>query len=675
MATCRLCLFRRKLNIMTGSVILRFRRQRTDVFYLATLALLLAVGSNGQTCSPTAGCAPPLGDLTTGRVINVTSGYQGNPLICTAALHTAGCLNDGDYTTSWSSAQFLSPGTLVFVTLNFPQTVTIENTSVWLPQFTVLRAFVLERSNDFGQTWTAYRYYASNCLATFAKNATGVFSPPSNTTEAICVEVWSMFQQNRADFSIESQLSAGTDTATIAGYRTVTNIRLKLVDPNVLLANYEILEWTVTGSCMCNGHASRCIAIHGDSNMTAVHSGCLCTAKPRKHSEKCCTYMLVTMLEGYTETNPEDISVAAYATIDDLQAAIRTVLTQSRSKDAEKPQEHHEYEIPTLDEHDLYSQLNKQSIKWIPRGEIRKSVKIGCGQFGDLHEGVWTSSGTECEVAIEALTSSNPDSKIKFLQEATIMAQLNHPNVIRLIGIITEDKPLSLIFELAHSCNLSMCLALLKAQMEEQGPTNAFGQLLSYSQQIACGLQYLSSKSLFHPDFSAQKVLVTESNICKIADVGKSQVVEEDYYVPGVETNTPLCAAPEAIHFKKYSTASDVWSYGCLLYEIWSVGHKPFEGVANENIIEKIDTGYRLPPPPGCPFMIYYIMIKCWNPDASSRPYFSDIHMSLSQNHSFVCHIPNEALITHPQAGVLGAPLETGKNMYLDIQNTYIIHP
>ena len=70
-------------------------------------------------------------------------------------------------------------------------------------------------------------------------------------------------------------------------------------------------------------------------------------------------------------------------------------------------------------------------------------MKIGCGQFGDLHEGVWTSSDTEREVAIEALTSSNPDSKIKFLQEATIMAQLNHPNVIRLIGIITEDKPVS----------------------------------------------------------------------------------------------------------------------------------------------------------------------------------------------------------------------------------------
>ena len=72
---------------------------------------------------------------------------------------------------------------------------------------------------------------------------------------------------------------------------------------------------------------------------------------------------------------------------------------------------------------------------------FRVSLNIGCGQFGDLHAGIWTSSGVEYEVAIEALPSDNPDSKVKFLQEATIMAQLNHPNVIKLLGIVTDDKP------------------------------------------------------------------------------------------------------------------------------------------------------------------------------------------------------------------------------------------
>lgn len=188
---------------MTDSRILYSSRQRTDVFYSAFLVLLLAAGSSGQTCSQTTECAPPLGRLTTGRVISVTSGNQGDPLICNADLNTAGCLNDGDYNTFWSSSQFLLSGTFVFVTLDLPQSFTIENVSVSLPQITVLRAFVLERSTDFGQTWTAYRYYASNCLNTFAKNATNIFSPPPNTAEAICLEtIWGTVQQNRVSYCV-----------------------------------------------------------------------------------------------------------------------------------------------------------------------------------------------------------------------------------------------------------------------------------------------------------------------------------------------------------------------------------------------------------------------------------------------------------------------------------------
>eukprot|EP00731_Ephydatia_muelleri_P029674 Em0021g197a len=130
--------------------------------------------------------------------------------------------------------------------------------------------------------------------------------------------------------------------------------------------------------------------------------------------------------------------------------------------------------------------------------------------------------------------------------------------------------------------------------------------------------------------------------------------------------------APEAVHFMKYSTASDVWSYGCLLYEIWSIGCKPYEGLTNAEVIEKVDVGWRLAPPPGCPSVVYELMIQCWNPETHLRPSFRDIHLRLCQDENTLLRIPNEALLSSPQAGLLGAPLEAGEKMYLDLQKYYV---
>ncbi|KAL5486806.1 hypothetical protein EMCRGX_G019336 [Ephydatia muelleri] len=201
-------------------------------------------------------------------------------------------------------------------------------------------------------------------------------------------------------------------------------------------------------------------------------------------------------------------------------------------------------------------------------------------------------------------------------------------------------------------------------------------QLLRYSKHVAQGMNYLSNKSFIHRDLAARNVLVVTKGkelICKIADFGLSRNLEdENYYISKGGMVPVKWTAPEAILYKKYSTASDVWSYGCLLYEIWSVGHKPFEGKTNVEVIEKVDAGYRLPPPPGCPLFIYQTMIQCWNKDSHNRPQFRDIHLSLSQNDEHVLKIPDEALQTHPQAGILGAPLEAGENMYINIQKTYV---
>ena len=110
--------------------------------------------------------------------------------------------------------------------------------------------------------------------------------------------------------------------------------------------------------------------------------------------------------------------------------------------------------------------------------------------------------------------------------------------------------------------------------------------LLKFSQQVALGMQYLSARGYIHRDLAARNVLVNKHAICKITDFGMSRdLAEENYYVANNRDAIPVkWTAPEALYYKKYSTASDAWSYGCLLYEIWSLGHTPFEDITNREV-------------------------------------------------------------------------------------------
>ena len=129
--------------------------------------------------------------------------------------------------------------------------------------------------------------------------------------------------------------------------------------------------------------------------------------------------------------------------------------------------------------------------------------------------------------------------------------------------------------------------------------------------------------------------------------------------------------APEAVLYKKYSPASDVWSYGCLMYEVWSIGHKPFEGCDNIQVIKKVSSGYRLPPPPGCPRPVYKLMMACWHPDSTLRPMFRDILAILIGHKGTVLSIPDNIVGANTPASVLGAPLDASVTLYSDIQFMY----
>eukprot|EP00731_Ephydatia_muelleri_P015335 Em0008g1055a len=349
------------------------------------------------------------------------------------------------------------------------------------------------------------------------------------------------------------------------------------------------------------------------------------------------------------------------------------------------------YITPASHEEELYMQLESKKLKKIPRHQIEANEMLGSGQFGGVQIGIWNGSKGRCEVAIKTLnpTTTQPDAKVKFLQEAAIMVQFRHPNIIQLYGIVLDGEPITLVLELANKKDLRTHLGTMRPEyvcgwigtrmitiypspgqmLQPDLPL----RLLNYSKQTAAGMKYLSSKSFVHRDLAARNILVTKDCICKIADFGLSRDLADDTYYVSHGGMVPIkWTAPEAIHFKKYSTASDVWSYGCLLYEIWSMGVKPFEEKSNAEVVQKVDSGYRLPPPPGCPQLIYQLMIQCWNPATHSRPLFKDIYQSLCQSEELVLAIPCDVHLIHPNAGMVGASLEAGQNLYIELQKSYL---
>ncbi|XP_064386574.1 ephrin type-A receptor 3-like [Halichondria panicea] len=332
------------------------------------------------------------------------------------------------------------------------------------------------------------------------------------------------------------------------------------------------------------------------------------------------------------------------------------------------------YEVPAESEDHIYEQFSSWGISTITSGDVKIAGHLGSGQFGSVEQGVWKRQGTQpVDVALKSLTKTSEEDKVKFLQEAAIMAQFRHPNIIMLHGVISEQHPIRLVVELAKRGDLRNLLRSLRPDPGQLLPGSTSSMLLKFSQQVALGMQYLSAKGFVHRDLAARNVLVTQNNMCKVADFGMSRDLnDENYYVSQARGMIPVkWTAPEALHYKKYSTASDVWAYGCLLYEIWSLGHKPFENFENLETIQLVDSGQRLSPPPGCSKIIYQLMMHCWHSESSQRPGFRDIVLMLVGSEKMVLSIPKEDSSTNPLAGVLGAPLEAGKNMYSQLQNRY----
>ncbi|XP_076315246.1 ephrin type-A receptor 4-like isoform X2 [Tachypleus tridentatus] len=279
----------------------------------------------------------------------------------------------------------------------------------------------------------------------------------------------------------------------------------------------------------------------------------------------------------------------------------------------------HTYEDP--------NQAVREFAKEIDALHITIEAIIGGGEFGDVCRGKLKVPGRpEITVAIKTLKPGSSDkARMDFLTEASIMGQFDHPNVIYLQGVVTKSNPVMIITEFMENGSLDTFLRANDGKFQVI-------QLVGMLRGIAVGMQYLSEMSYVHRDLAARNVLVNSSLVCKIADFGLSREIEsatEGAYTTRGGKIPVRWTAPEAIAFRKFTSASDVWSFGIVCWEVMSYGERPYWNWPNQDVIKSIEKGYRLPPPMDCPEALYQLMLDCWQKDRSHRLTFATIVKTL----------------------------------------------
>uniref|UniRef100_P54757-5 Isoform 5 of Ephrin type-A receptor 5 n=1 Tax=Rattus norvegicus TaxID=10116 RepID=P54757-5 len=275
----------------------------------------------------------------------------------------------------------------------------------------------------------------------------------------------------------------------------------------------------------------------------------------------------------------------------------------------------HTYEDPTQAVHEFGKEIEASCIT-IER-------VIGAGEFGEVCSGRLKLPGKrELPVATKTLKVGYTEKQRRdFLSEASIMGQFDHPNIIHLEGVVTKSKPVMIVTEYMENGSLDTFLKKNDGQF-------TVIQLVGMLRGIAAGMKYLSDMGYVHRDLAARNILINSNLVCKVSDFGLSRVLEDDpeaaYTTRGGKI--PIrWTAPEAIAFRKFTSASDVWSYGIVMWEVVSYGERPYWEMTNQDVIKAVEEGYRLPSPMDCPAALYQLMLDCWQKDRNSRPKFDDI--------------------------------------------------
>ncbi|XP_068509038.1 fibroblast growth factor receptor 3 isoform X1 [Syngnathus scovelli] len=281
--------------------------------------------------------------------------------------------------------------------------------------------------------------------------------------------------------------------------------------------------------------------------------------------------------------------------------------------------------------------------KWeFSRARLTLGKPLGEGCFGQvvMAEAIGIDKekpNKPLTVAVKMLKDDATDKDLSDLVSEMEMMKMigKHKNIINLLGACTQDGPLYVLVEYASKGNLREYLRARRppgmdysfdtCKIPDEQLT--FKDLVSCAYQVARGMEYLASQKCIHRDLAARNVLVTEDNVMKIADFGLARDVHNiDYYKKTTNGRLPVkWMAPEALFDRVYTHQSDVWSYGVLLWEIFTLGGSPYPGIPVEELFKLLKEGHRMDKPANCTHELYMIMRECWHAVPSHRPTFRQL--------------------------------------------------
>ncbi|XP_050525868.1 tyrosine-protein kinase transmembrane receptor Ror-like isoform X2 [Daktulosphaira vitifoliae] len=279
---------------------------------------------------------------------------------------------------------------------------------------------------------------------------------------------------------------------------------------------------------------------------------------------------------------------------------------------------------------DKFTKVRQYSL-----GEITFLQEIGEGAFGKVFKGqVPNDMGAIIMVAIKTLKEgASAKTAADFKRETDLMGELRHPNVVCLVGMCA--RPACLLFEFMAGGDLHEFLMTRSPHSPNSPVAPPLNQadFMYIATQIAAGMEYLCSHHYVHRDLAARNCLVAENLTVKISDFGLSRdIYSSDYYRVQSKSLLPVrWMPPESILYGKFTTESDVWSYGVVLWEVYSYGLQPYYGYSNQEVIEMIRSRQLLPCPQECPSRMYSLMMECWHEAPVRRPNFTEIHSRLRQ--------------------------------------------